>query len=319
MSPTPTGREPRDELDEEYRRLAAHDTSTPSESVRRAVHDYAARLARERGDDQAGSTGRTRWRRHPLTWSGALFGTLAAAAIAAIMIAPRFLVHVPARAPLASQVQTPPAADTHATAHAPPALVLAESAPAPPAQLAKTAPPDVRAAPPEAAAGARRSERAAATREELASIEEVTVAKQEARQPAANAERAAPAAAPPPAAADIAGAKRDYSGFVGGAPGAQTDSAANLGSGLIDAAGQGNFTGARHFLREGADVNWRDGAGRTPLLVAVLGGHADVIDLLLQSGADPNVADARGVTPLRAAEAGGRADIVATLTAHGAR
>src|SRR5215472_15199056 len=147
MSPTPTGHEPADELDAEYRRLAAHDTSAPSESVRQAVHAYAARLARERREEQAGSAGRVRWRGHPLAWSGALFGTLAAAAIAGLMIAPRFQsVLAPATAPMPSEArQGGPAAYTADAPQAPPAPGPAEPAPpVPPPQLAKAAPPDVR-------------------------------------------------------------------------------------------------------------------------------------------------------------------------------
>ena len=39
----------------------------------------------------------------------------------------------------------------------------------------------------------------------------------------------------------------------------------------------------------GADVNGARLDGATPLLVAVMNGHEDLVDVLLDKGADPNV------------------------------
>jgi ankyrin repeat protein len=45
----------------------------------------------------------------------------------------------------------------------------------------------------------------------------------------------------------------------------------------------------RALLAAGADVKAARPDGATPLLVAVINGHEDLVDLLLDKGADPNV------------------------------
>ena len=42
------------------------------------------------------------------------------------------------------------------------------------------------------------------------------------------------------------------------------------------------------MLDAGADVNGKRPDGATPLLVAIINGHEDLVDLLLDKGADPN-------------------------------
>ena len=301
MNQTPTGHEPPDQLDEEYRRLRAHDATTPSEQVRKSVHAYAARLARERANEERSA------RRRP-AWRGALFGTLAAAAIAGLMIAPRFMI---LRAPRAISVSADASAPATGAPQAAPPQQAVEPAPAPPApeaQVAKAAPPNVRALTSPAPERAVRSENAAPAvaqadvpqRSEqraqggITAQETVTTSQSAPVAGAANSARAAPPAR------------------------AQPDAQANLGSGLRDAAARGDVTSARGYLQDGADVNSRDGAGRTALLRACLGGHAQVVRLLLDSGADPNLADSRGATPLKVAEAGGEPDIAAMLRVQGA-
>ena len=43
------------------------------------------------------------------------------------------------------------------------------------------------------------------------------------------------------------------------------------------------------LLAAGADVNEKRVDLATPLLVAIINGHEDLVDLLLDKGADPNV------------------------------
>jgi len=45
----------------------------------------------------------------------------------------------------------------------------------------------------------------------------------------------------------------------------------------------------RALLAAGRRKGGRDLTARTPLLVAVINGHEDLVDLLLDEGADPNV------------------------------
>jgi hypothetical protein len=330
MSPTPTGREPADELDAEYRRLASHDTSVPSESVRQAVHAYAARLARERREQQAESVGGARVRERRVAWRGALFGTLAAAAIAGIMVAPRLLsLRAPPAASAAGSLPAPPTSEARRALVASDEAVHAEPPPAPSPQLAKAAPSHVRPATPPAreptglgdhtvAEGLAADASAKAEERSRQSVQETVVTGARAPTPAAG-RPADSTAADSAAAAPGANRARAQSESLAGVRPEETDSPSSLGSGLLGAARQGDVTSARGFLADGADVNARDGTGRTPLLVTVLAGHADMVDLLLQSGADPNLADAHGLTPLRAAEAGGNTSLAATLRAHGAK
>jgi ankyrin repeat protein len=65
-------------------------------------------------------------------------------------------------------------------------------------------------------------------------------------------------------------------------------------------------------------VNVRDGEGRTPLHHAVLGGHAELAELLLDRGGDQSAADAWNYTPLHHAAYEGDAELVALLLARGA-
>lgn len=45
------------------------------------------------------------------------------------------------------------------------------------------------------------------------------------------------------------------------------------------------------FIKQGADVNARHKLGWTPLLVATVNEHYDIVEILLKSGADPNLGD----------------------------
>jgi ankyrin repeat protein len=57
------------------------------------------------------------------------------------------------------------------------------------------------------------------------------------------------------------------------------------------------------LLDKGADVNAKSGdQGRTPLIVAVLGGYTDIVRALLERGADINEKDNSGKTALELAE-----------------
>src|SRR6185312_4591435 len=93
-----------DDVDDLYRRASALDASRPSEAVRKAVLVHAARLAEERASSRAsgGTAARNRVR-----WRPAIFGTLAAAALAGLMIAPRFFAPS-APAPTAAALKAAP-------------------------------------------------------------------------------------------------------------------------------------------------------------------------------------------------------------------
>jgi hypothetical protein len=116
MNDVPPSRDPPEDFDEYYRRVSRLDPSRPSESVRRTVLNHAAQLAAERTARRsaAGRTaaGRRRWR-------PAIFGALAAAALAGLLVTPHFLApRAPASRPAASPAV--PASSPETPAPAPP-------------------------------------------------------------------------------------------------------------------------------------------------------------------------------------------------------
>ncbi len=121
MNEVPPGQDEADDADDLYRRASALDDSRPSERVRRRVLDHAAQLAAERAAQisaaklAATRAANRRWRRP------AIFGTLAAAALAGLLVTPRFFTPeapppTASQLPTASlppQAATPPAAESH--------------------------------------------------------------------------------------------------------------------------------------------------------------------------------------------------------------
>lgn len=76
----------------------------------------------------------------------------------------------------------------------------------------------------------------------------------------------------------------------------QAPSAAEVAAydGLHRAAHQGDVAAIRALLAAGAEVDARDGHGRTPLLVAAHGSHDDAFAALVDAGADVNAQDVVG-------------------------
>lgn len=82
---------------------------------------------------------------------------------------------------------------------------------------------------------------------------------------------------------------------------------------LFDAVIRDDPAKLRQALQAGAVVDARDSEGRTPLLLAVQLGRADLARALLDHGADPKAADSAGRTPLELARQLQRADLVDLL------
>jgi len=84
------------------------------------------------------------------------------------------------------------------------------------------------------------------------------------------------------------------------------------------AAERGDLQSLQAALDHLTDINSRDEAGRTALLLATLHKQTKAVTLLLAHGADPNIPDASGLTPLQAATKGGKSAIIAALKGAGA-
>jgi len=292
MITRPPSQDPPDDADELYRRASALDTSRPGESVRRAVLAHAARLSatREPRRERSLKLNPAARRAH---WRGALFGGLAAAALAALVIAPRIFapgmpkVSAPPRAGLELQGTLsagapPPAGVQPVPASAPPAAFVAEQAPTD-AIRTQSARQQARAAVASSAAKSADSSLAVA--------------------PAApSAQQAQAYAAAPAVPAALAG--RD---------------ARQTAEAFRRAAAAGDLSALTALRPEQSDINARDPSGRTALMLATVNGQAAAVLALLDYGADPNVADGRGVTPLEAAREADQPSIVAALLRHGAR
>jgi hypothetical protein len=309
MNEQPPNRDPADEVDEFYRRASALDVSRPSDSVRKAVLAHAARLAAER-TSQSTTSRRTS---NSTRWWAAVFGTLAAAALAGLMVLPRFLSpsapheaqSLPESAPLANtqtsaQAKAQTSARAQESASAPPELARAQrAAPAPPVR--HEAPQSAQ----HAAAGAVAAREAAqAPAQDTAADIQGGVTEARSAAPRGDSET------------------RRLSGLAALAPTLATATArapASAQTALRRAAETGDLPALQTLLDRRVDIDSRDEMGRTALMLATLHGRTDAVDMLLDHGADPNVADSRGSTPLQIAIAGNAPAIVVALQRKGAR
>lgn len=276
-----------EDVDETYRRASALDPSRPSEALRRRVLEHAAALAAERSAEPGRADGgppRTTTR--PARRRQAIFGTLAAAALAGLLIVPRFFNPHP---PAASTADTAAHPTPPATAAPTTATPAAASPPSPASQPSPVSPPSTpsQLLMPEAA---DQHLIAGSDRPALAPMEEQSMAKAMPR--AADGTRAAAQRAAPPTEA---------------------------GAALRRAAEIGDIPALQDLTTKQFDVDARDPDGRTALILAALHGQAKSVDVLLAHGADPNAVDANGTTPLKAALAADQPAIVAALRRAGAR
>eukprot|EP00891_Asterochloris_glomerata_P003042 jgi/Astpho2/3042/e_gw1.00051.319.1_t len=91
-----------------------------------------------------------------------------------------------------------------------------------------------------------------------------------------------------------------------------------MGEGACHALVLCRYDEARSLLKSSAQVDVRDGAGNTPLILACQAGHGRLIKLLLRKGADINAYNSTGRTALQAAAAGQHQAAVKYLRSLGA-
>jgi len=306
MNDVPPTPEPREDVDDFYRRASAQDASRPSEATRRAVLAHAERVAAERRSRAPPREPSDRRLGPPRWWRPAVLGTLSAAAFAALLVAPRWLELRPSEGePVVA------ARDTRGT---PPGPAAPESR----ADYATSAVREA-AGTPEAVGGEQASAAARIARPPVAAAET------RAKTPVDAARRAARAQSAQSPHAEA------QEGPLGGMPAAATQAAAapaarllaaeptrDSGEALRRAAETGDLPQLEKLLRDGIDLESRDGAGRTALMRATLAGKAAAVEVLLAHGADPNAADAQGTTPLEAARTLDFGAIAEALRRHGA-
>lgn len=340
MNDVPPKQDLPDDLDERYRRASGLDPSRPSESVRRAVLEHAAQLAAQRAAKNpsriAGKLDSRRPAANRARWRPAIFGTLAAAALAGLLITPRFLTprapsSAPSRAaspPLAQVSQPTAAANAPAPASAPTPIVGPPSRQhdVPAETSSEAAMSEGQPLAPAAPAGRVGSVAKLAPRSADESRTELEAKPSEFA--GNSAPQAAAAAAPAIAAQNAMPRARSMAGARDNAAVATPRAAAPMppparptdpAVALRRAAEIGDMPALRTLLAGQVDIDARDSGGHTALMLAILHGQSGAVDALLARGADPNAADAFGTTPLQAALAGSQPAIAAALQRAGAR
>jgi hypothetical protein len=310
MNEVPPGRDEPDDVDELYRRASAGDDSRPSEWVRHAVLTHAAHLAAERAR-QTGHAGRAPRREVNQPWRRpAIFGTLAAAALAGLLVAPHFLPPPTPNVAMKSQAPATSAPTPDVRQYAAPSAARREAA-APPAAPSPAVPPQEAE---QRSSGMLAEQRPppAATADERKLAKAGASARNETTSPEAAASLAAKNA--PAKLAGTVSAQREAA-----APMADAAVRADPGARLRQAAETGDAPALQRVLDEQSDIDGRDDSGRTALLLAAQHGQDHAVEVLLAHGADPNAADSNGDTPLKAAIHGHRQAIAAALQRAGAR
>ena len=308
------------ELLERYRRASGTEAAAPSEAVRAAILAEGRRVAEQRSQQaREQPSDASRPAANDSRWKITAFGTAGAALVAVLLFAPRLWERAPpapsAGGAVVAESADKAAASSEAGAAQPPKLDSLRTSPSaePLQEIVVTQ-------------ARRENSKAAHAAPELQRPEEKTYAQNyvaaaplaDAAAPAAPT--AAPAAATAPAATPVAPAPEiaPRHTSLNAARVADLKNTPQPGA-LLSAAASGDTTQTAALLNQGAALEARDDAGRTPLMLAVMQHKPEVVRLLLDRGADPNVADSAGRTPLQQAKRENLREIAALLERAGAR
>lgn len=304
--------EHRDELTLRYLEASAQDTRRPDHRVREAVRAHAQTVIAASQQNIAGVAPQVPAANQP-RWKISMLASLAMLGLTGLLVLQfdrgtpeeKQLVNGGPSASISTAPQpTQPLPETPAIGPTPPVASIGEPArkesDAPlgtarqPTRKAAVEPP----APPVplAAAPARLSDTAAAASTEVAGVQSRGAVVPD----LAPALRAAPAAR-----AQQAPRYRSEAG-----------SAEDLTSALHAITRQGNVAQLEPLLVLGASINAPDDAGRTPLMLAVIHGHADMVQRLLAAGANPALVDRENLTALQHARRLGLERIARLLEAR---
>jgi hypothetical protein len=313
---TPNDDTPDQELQARYRRASDSDAAAPSDAVRAAILAESRRVADELAKKAPQhSFDMSRPAANESRWKITAFGTVGAALLAALLFAPRYWQNAPpaqmAMAPKLEEVKPSAAPSNSAPARQPSSdatsvqeivVTQANRKSARSNGAASLNPPVPAPAPPPSA-----SQNYAPVQNSISPLA-----------------AAPPPAAPPPAAARLR--QRDLSSRAAesdaqsaiAAIASRADGAQKPAT-LESAVARGDVAQTASLLDQGAVIDARDEAGRTPLMLAVIQGRLEVVRLLLARGADPNAADNTGHTPLQQARERNAQDIAGLLERAGAR
>jgi hypothetical protein len=328
-----------EELLARYRQAGA-DAPGPSDAVRAAILAESRRVAGELAKPAPRQpVDVSRPAANDSRWKITAFGTAGAALLAALLFVPRFWETVPP-APAPAPVTVPPPAPSPASIHP----QTTDEAP----KLEEVKPSAARSY----------TEPARQSASESNSLQDVVVTAAKRRAAKSNAvpspNPGAPAPVLPPSVAQnyapgspiasssasnsvatlaapaaranpldlpaysVGGAAlSERGGRAAAADSARADSALKPAT-LQTAVTQGDLTQTAALLDQGAVIDARDQAGRTPLMLAVTEGRLEIVRLLLARGADPNAADSGGHTPLQQATKRNLRDVAALLEQAGA-
>jgi Ankyrin repeats (3 copies) len=303
MTSKERGQDQDNELLDRYRRASATEAAAPSDAVRAAILAEGRRVAEQLADKTAQPVfDSSRPAANDSRWKIPAFGTLGAALLAALLIAPRYWQTLP-EGKVATAQLTAPTTNSIAPSQAPaipPPAAASES-------LQEVVVTQANRRRTDAAVESSRKAAAKTSKDELLANAPVA-----APQTPARADAAPPVRAPLAAARSADSASYMSADRVAGARSAPSPAR------LQSAAEGGDLAQASTLLDQGAAADARDAQGRTPLLLAITHGRLEVVRLLLQRGADPNIADNSGKTPLQQATEQNRKDIADLLRNAGA-